>query len=487
MYMFTMLILWIQNNHGLQSPTFLFQIKQDSISTHTLSLNATTPYSIAITYDPSVFSVNPHYLDNSFTDRAIFNVFNHNVNTESDLPSDNHCKTGSNPRKLTEDYSPFVPFTVRGIQPTATLNAIDFIASDLYRMQSTLVCHWQTNTSVDLGYGREWSFAVHTHHIVSQDQKNDSYLSMSHAVYRSLPLRMEYPFWLSAFPVFCGFIALLFIRHIGRISDALSTRHFLYCVWFCLTMRTSASDFSYCLTNDVIEGWYDGDSIDIANSLWIDKSSSQNDATINNNVGLGVFNGNQTTHELFTDFNTTAVYGATTTQITFNVALHPTNHTVFNYCKYRDVGTKRRILQGSLENSLFGFWNGRSGVGYIHPVWISDSSNHFGTEWVLSAQQRDLYRGNRIDFTVGTGTFAQTNQLMINLGAYPADTSDWACTEIIVLNQKIPLHEIQCIENYLVEKYSTNAPTTAPTQQTPSPTRHLASESFKYEFGFITA
>eukprot|EP01083_Nonionella_stella_P177296 622698_1 len=249
----------------------------------------------------------------------------------------------------------------------------------------------------------------------------------------------------------------------------------------------NATAFSYCLGNDVVEGWYDGDSIDIANSLWIDKSSSQNDATINNNVGLGVFNGNQTTHELFTDFNTTAVYGATTTQITFNVALHPTNHTVFNYCKYRDVGTKRRILQGSLENSLFGFWNGRSGVGYIHPVWISDSSNHFGTEWVLSAQQRDLYRGNRIDFTVGTGTFAQTNQLMINLGAYPADTSDWACTEIIVLNQKIPLHEIQCIENYLVEKYSTNAPTTAPTQQTPSPTRHLASESFKYEFGFITA
>eukprot|EP01083_Nonionella_stella_P177297 622699_1 len=401
MYMFTMLILWIQNNHGLQSPTFLFQIKQDSISTHTLSLNATTPYSIAITYDPSVFSVNPHYLDNSFTDRAISNVFNHNVNTESDLPSDNHCKTGSNPRKLTEDYSPFVPFTVRGIQ-----------YNHLYRMQSTLVCHWQTNTSVDLGYGREWSFAVHTHHIVSQDQKNDSYLSMSHAVYRSLPLRMEYPFWLSAFPVFCGFIALLFIRHIGRISDALSTRHFLYCVWFCLTMRTSASDFSYCLTNDVIEGWYDGDSIDIANSLWIDKSSSQNDATINNNLGLGVFNGsNQTTHELFTYLNKTAVYGATTTKITFNVDLHPINHTVFNYCKYRDIGQKERIIQTSIENGCFGFWEGKSGKAHENN-WITDHvTDWFGSEWVISAQQHDLYRGNRIDLTSNpTATFSQTNQ-----------------------------------------------------------------------------
>eukprot|EP01083_Nonionella_stella_P158436 515735_1 len=275
----------------------------------------------------------------------------------------------------------------------------------------------------------------------------------------------------------------------------------------------NATAFSYCLGNDVVEGWYDGDSIDIANSLWIDKSSSQNDATINNNVGLGVFNGNQTTHELFTDFNTTAVYGATTTQITFNVALHPTNHTVFNYCKYRDVGQKARILQTDTQNGVFGFWSGRSGQA-VEEKWITDgSTDYFGSTWVISSQQQDLYRGNFIDTTHNPTTgWTVPQQLMIGLGAYPGEVSDWACTEIIVLKQKISPDDILCIENYLLEKYNTNAPTATPTNApsnapsaaptpmtaspsqtpsasptpiTPSPT-HMSTQFIKYQFGFST-
>eukprot|EP01083_Nonionella_stella_P083077 229539_1 len=219
----------------------------------------------------------------------------------------------------------------------------------------------------------------------------------------------------------------------------------------------------WCVETDIIDGWYDGDSIDIANDIWTDKSGHNNHGSIGVSTGIGVFNGTTETHELFTYFNKTAVYGATTTQITFNVDLHPINHTVFNYCKYREVGQKYRIIQTGPENGCFGFWRG-SGQAFENN-WITDgNTDWFGNEWVISAQQHDLYRGNRIDKTDNpTATFAQTNQLMIGLGAYPAEISDWACTEIIVINQKLPLDEIICIENYLLEKYSTNAPTTAPT------------------------
>eukprot|EP01084_Bolivina_argentea_P035397 65660_1 len=255
------------------------------------------------------------------------------------------------------------------------------------------------------------------------------------------------------------------------------------CGWIgviCVAISTSATtNFSYCLTNDTVEGWYDGESIDIVNSLWKDKSASLNDATINNNAGLGLFDGTDETHELFTLWNKTAVYGTTTTQITFNVNLHPTDHTVFNYCKYRDIGTKNRILQTGAENGLFGFWMGRSGQAY-EMDWITDgSTDYFGSEWVLSSQQNDLYRGNRVDLTTNpapTTHLALINKLMINLGSLPDETSDFACTEIIIINQKLPLNEITCIEDYLFGKYNeplppsppptTSWPTMAPTYYT---------------------
>eukprot|EP01083_Nonionella_stella_P158429 515722_1 len=218
--------------------------------------------------------------------------------------------------------------------------------------------------------------------------------------------------------------------------------------------QAPTAKLEWCVDPSIIDGWYDGDSIDIANNVWTDKSVNNNDGNIGVSTGIGVSDGTTETHELFTYFNKTAVYGETTTQITFNVDLHPINHTVFNYCKYREVGQKYRIIQTGPENGCFGFWRG-SGQAFENN-WITDgNTDWFGNEWVISAQQHDLYRGNRIDKTDNpTATFAQTNQLMIGLGSHPVETSAWACTEIIIINQKIPLDDIICIENYLLEKYS---------------------------------
>eukprot|EP01083_Nonionella_stella_P158433 515727_1 len=226
----------------------------------------------------------------------------------------------------------------------------------------------------------------------------------------------------------------------------------------CMPSPGLSAATNLCVDPNIIDGWYDGDSIDIANNVWTDKSVNNNDGNIGVSTGIGVSDGTTETHELFTHFNRIAVYGATTTQIEFNVDLHPTTHTVIHYCKYRDSGTKQRILQATMEDSVFGFWGGLSGQAYEYSAFITDGvTDHFGSEWVLSAQQRDLYRGNGIDLTVNpTGTFQVTQTLDINKGFKPEKSSDWACTEIIIINQKIPLDDIICIENYLLEKYSHN-------------------------------
>eukprot|EP01083_Nonionella_stella_P226420 804112_1 len=278
------------------------------------------------------------------------------------------------------------------------------------------------------------------------------------------------------------------------------------------TMAPTAK-LQWCVDTEVIDAWYDGDSIDIANDVWTDKSGYNHHGSIGVSTGIGVFNGTNETHELFTYMNKTAIYGATTTQITFNVSLHPINHTVFNYCKYRDVGQKARILQTDTQNGVFGFWSGRSGQA-VEEKWITDgSTDYFGSTWVISSQQQDLYRGNFIDTTHNPTTgWTVPQQLMIGLGAYPGEVSDWACTEIIVLKQKISPDDILCIENYLLEKYNTNAPTATPTNApsnapsaaptpmtaspsqtpsasptpiTPSPT-HMSTQFIKYQFGFST-
>eukprot|EP01083_Nonionella_stella_P226421 804113_1 len=245
-----------------------------------------------------------------------------------------------------------------------------------------------------------------------------------------------------------------------------------------------------CVDPAMIEAWYDGDSIDIASNTWTDKSGNNNHGSIGVSTGIGLFEGTEETHELFTDWNQTVVYGATTTQITFAPTLHASDHTVFYHCKHRDSGTIGRILQATLENAVFGFHNGGSGIAYYPSNYISGNFDHFGTAWVLSVQQRDLYRGNRVDLTIASnsGFAGSSNQLSINAGWQgTSQLSDWACTEIIIINQKLALNEIQCIENYLFERYTTPAPTSAPTAPTSSPTRHMSSQSFKYEFGFVTA
>ena len=129
-------------------------------------------------------------------------------------------------------------------------------------------------------------------------------------------------------------------------------------------------------------------------------------------------------------------------------------HTVFSVCKYVELGTQRAILQGYDVSALFGFWNGYSGSA-VYENWITANNiDNFQDDYVISSQQQGLYRGNKQDLTtVPTNIADATTRLSINQGKYSAYTSDFGCAEIIVVNEELSLDEIECIEDYLNDKY----------------------------------
>eukprot|EP01083_Nonionella_stella_P283097 963466_1 len=222
------------------------------------------------------------------------------------------------------------------------------------------------------------------------------------------------------------------------------------------TIRPAITDPRECLTTQTnMVAWYNSDSIDILNNKWTDKIGGQ-DGNIIAATGIAVFDGADDQNELYLN-GQTIVSGTSATRIDFgNTPFMVPDHTVFNLCKYRDNAAKRgRILDAKLFNGLYGFWWGKSGMAH-ETGWITqDTQSEFGDNWVLSSQRLDLYRGNGIVLSLpGKIGSALASNLDINNGqAIPDEESDWACGEIIVVNEKLSDNEIQCVEDYFSCKY----------------------------------
>ena len=225
-----------------------------------------------------------------------------------------------------------------------------------------------------------------------------------------------------------------------------------------------------CLSNpSQLVGWYDADSV--SGTTWNDKSINGNNGDLYGSE-YGVFTSNtDPSHELYAnDMN--VVYGTTNSQVAFGPTITDA-HTLINLCKYRESGSKARIIQSESVDTIYGFWNARSGIAYLNGVFYTDMGvDQFGTDWVLSSQTRDLYRGNQIDLTTGSSSWTGSTRFMINDGAIPWESSDWSCAEVIIIDERISDSEIICVEDYLINKYNQGmGPTEEPTQNpTASPT-----------------
>ena len=154
------------------------------------------------------------------------------------------------------------------------------------------------------------------------------------------------------------------------------------------------------------------------------------------------------------------LYGTTTDGLQFPTSVMDTSsdYTLFHMTRYykpSGTPTRERIFDGVTSNWLSGFWEGKSGVAH-HDGWLTQNSEDIhGDNWLISTDQKDLYRSNGVDRTT-TGSGSTSRQLSINYGVRTDERSDWAVAEVIVYNRELSSSEYLSIESYLTSKYFRN-------------------------------
>lgn len=190
-------------------------------------------------------------------------------------------------------------------------------------------------------------------------------------------------------------------------------------------------------------GYFTGESW--TGSAWNDISPSGNNAAtvtgspVNNSVTLNGFK---------------CLSGGTTAGLRFPSGMLPSGYTLFHVAKYNG-SSQARIFDdyaGGSTNWLSGFWQGQSGVAY-HNAWITGTGGVHGSNWVLSVDQKDLYKSNGTQRSSTTGSVTAVS-LSINYGTFTGERSDWAVACIIAYNRTLSSTEIQQMELYLNRKYA---------------------------------
>jgi len=128
------------------------------------------------------------------------------------------------------------------------------------------------------------------------------------------------------------------------------------------------------------------------------------------------------------------------------------NYTFIHLAKYNN-GVKKRIFQGVSTDWASGFYTGKSGVAY-HNGYITAQVDLYNYNWVISSDQRNLYRAHSVDFTAGTaGSPGFPTRIGLNFGQASTEYSDWAVAEVLVYNRVLSAAEMLSVENYIRVKY----------------------------------
>ena len=186
---------------------------------------------------------------------------------------------------------------------------------------------------------------------------------------------------------------------------------------------------------------YDPPSWNGTTKVWSDKSGNGNNTSPADVRGAITY-----------DTTNGFLYGGPSDGLKFPALGTTANYTFIHLARYKD-GTKQRIFQGVTENWASGFYDGKSGVAF-HNGYITAPTDLYGYNWVISSDQRNLYRAHSINFTNGTaGSPGYPTRIGLNFGAATSEYSDWAVAEVLIYNRVLTSTEMLSVENYLRAKY----------------------------------
>ena len=194
------------------------------------------------------------------------------------------------------------------------------------------------------------------------------------------------------------------------------------------------------VTNGLV-AQYDPGSWNGTTKIWVDKSGNGNNTSPADVRGVITY-----------DTTNGFLYGGPSDGLKFPALGTTANYTFIHLAKYYN-GAKKRIFQGVTENWASGFYDGKAGVAF-HNGYITAPTDLYGYNWVISSDQRNLYRAQNVDFTSGTaGSPGYPTRIGLNFGAATSEYSDWAVAEVLIYNRLLTATEMLTVENYLRSKY----------------------------------
>lgn len=190
-------------------------------------------------------------------------------------------------------------------------------------------------------------------------------------------------------------------------------------------------------------GYYIAEGFDSNASLWRDLSGNANHGTVYGSmvVHSNVING------------MSYLAGSTAASNLFTAAILPTTYTIFHLCRYNGPNKGRILTEASglgATNWLSGFHGSKTGVAF-HNNWLTTSTttNFSLTDWLLSTDQNNLYRGNKINLTYSSS--GVNSRIGINVRS--AEASEFAIAMLAVYNRTLSTSEIYSMEDWIGSTY----------------------------------
>lgn len=185
-----------------------------------------------------------------------------------------------------------------------------------------------------------------------------------------------------------------------------------------------------------LTGRYTAESYSSSQKLWKDESGKTNDVRVSGDMKVSD--------------DKTYVYGGVEEKFTLSDDLFDRQYTIFILSKYNGE-TKRRVLTSSEGGWFSGHNDGKSGVAY-HDNWVTQDVDSYGDNWVLSTDQRNLYRANGRRLSGYGLDESFPKDVGVNIAS--GQESDFAIAEILVYDRELSQDEYMKVESFLMEKYS---------------------------------